>query len=107
MKREDVWELTQQCGGVFKFTVLLQKRIQELVRGAPKLVDNPSNDPIVIAVAEIKAGLIELESLTNEEIEDMKKSLEEQAAAQSLLAKDQDGRPGDPSTQAITDFLKS
>ncbi|MFG0320547.1 MAG: DNA-directed RNA polymerase subunit omega [Planctomycetota bacterium JB042] len=107
MKREDVWDLTQQCGGVFKFTVLLQKRVQELVRGAPKLIDHPSNDPIEVAVNEIRAGVIELENLTEDEIEEMKKSLEEQAAAQSLLAKEQDGRPGDPSTAAITEFLKS
>ena len=39
------------------------------------------------------------------QIEEMRQSLEEQAAAQSLLNKED--RPGDLSTQAITDFLKS
>lgn len=108
MKREVVWELTRRCGGPFKFTVLLQKRVHELVRGAPKLIDHPSTDPVEIAALEIQAGLIELEAMTADEIEEMKKSMEEQAAAQSLLAKEQpDGRPGDPSTQAITEFLKS
>lgn len=104
MKRELVWKLTTKCGGVFKFTVLLQKRIQELVSGAPKLVDDPSTDPVEIALKEIDAGAIELEALTEAEIEELKRSMQEQVAAQTLLDK---SAAGEPSTQAITDFLKS
>lgn len=105
MDRKRVWELTKRCGGSFKFTVLLQKRVQELVRGAPKLIETSETDPVEIALSEIEGGLIELETMTAAEIEEMRQSLEEQAAAQSLLNKED--RPGDLSTQAITDFLKS
>jgi DNA-directed RNA polymerase subunit K/omega len=108
MNKQMVWDLTARCGGVFKFTVLLQKRIHELVRGAPKLIDDPSTDPIEIALKEIHAGAIELEYLTNEEVEEMKRSLEEQVAAQALLDKTEpEGVAGEPSTKSITDFLKS
>ncbi|MFH0945735.1 MAG: DNA-directed RNA polymerase subunit omega [Planctomycetota bacterium] len=108
MNKEMVWDLTARCGGVFKFTVLLQKRIHELVAGAPKLIDDPSTDPIEIALKEIHAGAIELEYLSKDEIEGMKRSVEEQAAAQSLLDRGEpESKPGEPSTKAITDFLKS
>ena len=106
MNRKMVWELTDRCGGVFKFTVLLQKRIHELVRGAPKLTDSKETDPVEIALIEIKEGLIELEPMTEQEKEELQASMEEQAAAQTLLDKEQE-RPGDVSTQAITEFLKS
>jgi len=105
MDRKRVWALTHSCGGVFKFTVLLQKRVQELVRGAPKLTETSETNPIEIALKEIEEGLVELETMTKDEIEAMRESLEEQAAAQSLLNKEE--TPGDLSTQAITDFLKS
>lgn len=107
MNRAVIWDMTARCGGVFKFTVLLQKRVHELVQGAPKLVDDPSTDPVEIALKEIEAGVIELESLTAPEIEELKKSMEEQVAAQTLLDKSDSGEPGEPSTRAITDFLKS
>lgn len=106
MNRKMVWELTDRCGGVFKFTVLLQKRVHELVRGAPKLTDSKETDPVSIALQEIQEGLIELEPMSKKEIDDLRESMEEQAAAQTLLKKDQE-RVGDASTQAITEFLKS
>ncbi len=108
MDQQLVWDLSERCGGVFKFTVLLQKRIHELVRGAPKLIEDSSIDPIDIALKEIAAGVIELEALSPMEIEELKRSMEEQTAAQSLLAREQaTGKPGEPSTRAITDFLRS
>lgn len=53
-------ELEQKVGGRFQLTALLQKRIRELVAGAPRLVDIRSENPIDIAIEEIKAGKIEL-----------------------------------------------
>ncbi|MBK6940455.1 MAG: DNA-directed RNA polymerase subunit omega [Planctomycetes bacterium] len=108
MDRQLVWELSSRCGGIFKFTVLLQKRVQELVRGQPKLIKDPSTNPVDIALKEIKAGLVNLEFMTPVEIDEMKRSMEEQAAAQTLLQKEQEiAKPGDPSTRAISEFLKS
>jgi len=109
MDRNLVSELAQKCGGVFKFTVLMQKRIRELVSGEPKLADIMSSDPKEIALREIQLGLIELEPMTKEEIESMQRSLEEQAAAQALLSQDppSGGFAGGPSEQAVNEFLKS
>ncbi len=53
-------ELEQKIGGRFKLTALLQKRIRELVAGAPRLLEVKSGDPIDIAIAEIRADKIEL-----------------------------------------------
>jgi hypothetical protein len=41
-----------------KTTVLLQKRCQELVRGAQKLVDSDAKSPIDLALEEILQGKI-------------------------------------------------
>ena len=53
-------ELETRVGGRFMLTALLQKRIRELVAGAPKLVEIRSDNPIDVAIEEIRAGKIEL-----------------------------------------------
>ena len=53
-------ELEERVGGRFSLTSLLQKRVRELVAGAPKLVEVKSDNPIDIAIEEIRAGKIEL-----------------------------------------------
>jgi DNA-directed RNA polymerase subunit omega len=53
-------ELESRVGGRFKLTALLQKRIREIVAGAPRLVEIRSDNPIDVAIAEIRAGKIEL-----------------------------------------------
>jgi DNA-directed RNA polymerase subunit omega len=53
-------ELDAKVGGRFKLTALLQKRIRELVAGAPRLVEIRSDNPIDVAIAEIRAGKVEL-----------------------------------------------
>jgi len=53
-------ELEAKIGGRFALTALLQKRIRELVAGAPRLVDISSDNPIDIAIEEVRAGKIEL-----------------------------------------------
>jgi len=53
--------LQKTCGGSFRNTALLQKRVRELVRGAAPLVDlKGERNPIKIAYAELERGLIEL-----------------------------------------------
>jgi DNA-directed RNA polymerase subunit K/omega len=49
-----------KCGGVFKTTVLIQKRLRELNRGARKLVDDAAKNPIEIVMKEISDGKIEM-----------------------------------------------
>lgn len=53
-------ELEAKIGGRFKLTALLQKRIRELVAGAPRLIETNSDDPVDIAIQEIRANKIEL-----------------------------------------------
>ena len=53
-------ELESRVGGRFQLTALLQKRIRELVAGAPRLVDVRSDNPIDVAIEEIRAGKVAL-----------------------------------------------
>lgn len=69
MDRTKLWELSAKVGGLFKLTVLIQKRIRELVNGAPKLVDTPVEDYIQIALMEVEQEKISLEYLSDEELE--------------------------------------
>jgi DNA-directed RNA polymerase subunit K/omega len=51
------------AGGKFKLTVLLQRRVGELVAGSPRLIrvaEKHGKDFIYIAVQELKAGKIRL-----------------------------------------------
>jgi len=60
MNVERLERLTQKVGGRFRLTSLLQKRLAELVKGSPPLVDLPASDYLEIALAEIEEGRIEL-----------------------------------------------
>ncbi len=51
-------EAKKKIGNTFALTVLLQKRCQELVRGAQKLVDFEAKSPIDLALEEILQGKI-------------------------------------------------
>ncbi len=75
MDRTKVMHLADQAGGLFRLTVLLQKRVRELVGGAPKLVEINDTNPINIAMAEVEAGAIELVDLSDQEL----KALEAQS----------------------------
>ncbi len=54
-KLREAWK---KVGNKFALTVLLQKRCQELIRGANKLVEFDSKSPIDIALEEVLQGKI-------------------------------------------------
>ena len=56
----------QKVGGRFRLSAILQKRMQQLNRGAPRLVDIDTDDPMKIALAELMAGKIALAEDTGE-----------------------------------------
>jgi len=68
MDRTKVMQLAEKAGGLFRLTVLLQKRVRELVGGAPKLVETDEINPINIAMAEVEEGAIELVDLSDSEL---------------------------------------
>ncbi|MSR75771.1 MAG: hypothetical protein EXS14_09925 [Planctomycetes bacterium] len=49
-----------KVGGVFRTTVLLQKRLRELNRGAKRLVEENPKNPIELVLVEVGADRIEL-----------------------------------------------
>lgn len=60
MDVERLERLTQKVGGRFRLTALLQKRLSELVKGSPPMVDLASNNFFEVALREIEEGRIEL-----------------------------------------------
>lgn len=50
--------LDEQLGSRFLLTSLIQRRIQELIKGSPRLMEGGS--PLRIALAEIEEGKIEI-----------------------------------------------
>ena len=62
-KHPEIDQLAEKFGGRFKLTVLIQKRVRELVKGAQKLVDSEHKNLIDIAVEEIKAGKVTYEGM--------------------------------------------
>lgn len=53
-------DLYNRCQGVFKTTVLIQKRLRELNRGARRLVESRAKNPIEVVMNEIGADKLEL-----------------------------------------------
>ncbi|MCG3134463.1 MAG: hypothetical protein HMLKMBBP_01769 [Planctomycetes bacterium] len=51
-------KLDEKVGGRFRLTALIQRRIQETIKGSPRLIEAKS--PLRSALAEIEAGKIEL-----------------------------------------------
>ena len=68
MDRTKIMELADKVGGLFRLTVLLQKRVRELVAGSPRLVETDETDPIRIAMLEVGEDAIELVDLSDEEL---------------------------------------
>ncbi|MGE4158270.1 MAG: DNA-directed RNA polymerase subunit omega [Planctomycetota bacterium] len=64
-------DLKDKVGGRLELSVLLQKRIRELMDGAPPLVQI-EGDMFDIALHEVKEGKIYLDKASPEELEDMR-----------------------------------
>ncbi len=76
-------KLYEMVGGVYKTTVLIQKRLRELNRGARKLVDDESKNPIEVVMKEIEERKIELIPDTEENRELIRAEVERMTADRS------------------------
>ena len=65
MDLKSIESAKRMVGGSFRLSVLLQKRIIELVRGAPPVVEHAEKErgPIEVAMREILEGKISLEMI--------------------------------------------
>lgn len=73
MHYESMEDLYDKFGGKFRFSVMLQKRVKQLVSGERPLIavkEKDRKNPIAVAVLEAKAGKIWLEDdmLVKEEL---------------------------------------
>lgn len=63
----EIDQLAEKFGGRYKLTVLIQKRLKELVKGGQKLVDVEDRNLINIVIEEIRQGKVTFEGLQLEE----------------------------------------
>ena len=70
----EIDQLSEKFGGRYRLTVLIQKRLKELVKGAAKLVDLEDRNLINIVIEEIRQGKVTFEDLELEGKEETKKS---------------------------------
>ncbi len=61
-------QLMEEVNGSYRKTVLLQKRVRELVRGHRPLFETRETNPIAIALEEMRRGLIELSEPKEEKL---------------------------------------
>ena len=59
----EIDQLSEKFGGRYKLTVLIQKRLKELVKGGQKLVDLEDRNLINIVIEEIRQGKVTFEGL--------------------------------------------
>jgi DNA-directed RNA polymerase subunit omega len=59
----EIDQLAEKFGGRYKLTVLIQKRLKELVKGGQKLVDLEDRNMINIVLEEIRQGKIAFEGM--------------------------------------------
>lgn len=58
-------EVIHKCGGRFKLSTLIQKRLVALNQGSPALVDLPTQDKMKIVIQEIMQDKIYLDTENN------------------------------------------
>ena len=66
-------QMAEKFGGRYKLTVLIQKRLKELVKGGQKLVDVEDRNLINIVIEEIRQGKVVWEGMDHEDKEGVKK----------------------------------
>lgn len=79
-------ELYKDVGGVYRTTVLVQKRLRELNRGARRLVETDAKNPIAVVITEIDQKKIELVEDTEENREQIRAEIERLTATQPRAA---------------------
>ncbi len=96
----------RRVGGSFKLSVLLQKRIIELVRGAPPLVERAEMErgPIEVAIREVLEGKISLEMIPAEEFEKLVEQARLAKEGQIAISKDAELGLGIRSPMPTIDF---
>lgn len=82
----------RRVGGAFRLSVLLQKRIIQLVRGAPAVVENADREksPMDVALREILEGKISLEPIPADEFEKLVEAARIEKEGRALSREDED-----------------
>ncbi|HEY8416571.1 MAG TPA: DNA-directed RNA polymerase subunit omega [Limnochordales bacterium] len=61
MNQPPIDELREKVDSRYRLVVAAAKRARQLLEGAPRLVDVPSDKPVTIALWELREGKLEVE----------------------------------------------
>lgn len=86
MNRNVMDDLVMRAGGKFKFTVLVQKRLRELVKGSERLVTTDNRNLIDIVFKEIQEGKVGIAGPDGENIMAVKTLSEEKKSKKKAKA---------------------
>lgn len=64
----EIDQLAEKFGGRYRLTVLIQKRLKELVKGGQKLVDLEDRNLIKVVMEEIRSGKVGFEGPSLEDL---------------------------------------
>ena len=112
MKLKDFERAKEIVGGAFLLSVLLQKRVIELVRGAPPLVEFAHKDPspIDVALQEVLEEKVSLEMIPQEEFERLVEEARLEREARATRREEEFAfgpRPAMPTIDLAPDAAKS
>jgi len=98
MDLKSIESAKRMVGGSFRLSVLLQKRIIELVRGAPPVIESPEKErgPIEVALREILEGKISLEMIPSDDFEKLVEQARQEKEARGGREQDGVGMMGAP-----------
>jgi DNA-directed RNA polymerase subunit K/omega len=98
-------DLYKEVGGVYRTTVLVQKRLRELNRGARRLVETEVKNPIGVVMEEIDRKKIELVEDNEENREAIRVDLERLTQTQPRSADLEPTQDEDEAERRIRDAL--
>ena len=73
MEAKELESLLAKVGGKYKLVTLFQKRMRELQRGLPRLIETDATNPWDVVAKEISDGKVDL--IMGEEAEQMRKEV--------------------------------
>ena len=67
---------------IFRYIIVVSQRAEQLIRGAKPRLESPHTKPTLVAIDEVKAGLVTWRILSVEEIEAQRQAMVEQIRAE-------------------------
>lgn len=98
MARVTIEDCIDKCTNQFELVLLSTKRARQIERGAEPLVPRENDKPTVLALREIAEGLVNRQTLEEQEAREASEAMAAEAAAVAEQASESAERQGDADT---------